>query len=129
MREDDMLRLSLDCARMAVRGEDYASLLAEGVYRILDADAGVGVTRFPAPPGDPVDIKLVVSGVPPIPAQHGAEALRRIDRHPTLSRPDWMREAPTGSVITCFSLRFGTPTCGSISTGMPMAGSAPRHRC
>ena len=47
MREDDMLRLSLDCARMAVRGEDYASLLAEGVYRILDADAGVGVTRFP----------------------------------------------------------------------------------
>jgi hypothetical protein len=28
MREDVMLRLSLDCARMAVRGEDYASLLA-----------------------------------------------------------------------------------------------------
>lgn len=44
MREDDMLRLSLDCARLEVHGEDYAPILAAGVHRILTVDAGTGVT-------------------------------------------------------------------------------------
>jgi hypothetical protein len=43
MRHDEMLRLSLECARAAVRGEDFAGPLATGIEQILRVDAGVVV--------------------------------------------------------------------------------------
>ena len=46
MREDAMLDLSLECARLAVHGEDYAAKLASGAESIMRADAGVGVITW-----------------------------------------------------------------------------------
>ena len=40
MRDDDMVRLSLECARLAVRGDDFAPALAAGAESIMRADAG-----------------------------------------------------------------------------------------
>ncbi|MGS0687851.1 response regulator transcription factor [Nakamurella sp. GG22] len=89
MREDDMLRLSVECARMAVLGEDYAQFLADGVHRILRPDAGVGVTYLPVKPDERTDVNVVLSGAPPYPAELAVEATKRMDRHPILGQPNW----------------------------------------
>ena len=87
-----MLRLSLDCARIAVHGEDYAPILAAGVHKILKTDAGTGLVFLTLGPGGPVTAEIVMAGVPPLPSERNREALRRVDRHPMLSRPNWVGE-------------------------------------
>jgi len=92
MRQDEMVQLSLECARLVVHGEDFAHDLAEGVQRILRADAGVGVTFLPSVQDHSRNVEVVVAGVPPVPAEHTSQALLRVDQHPTLKRPNWVRQ-------------------------------------
>ena len=46
MREDDILRLCMKCADLAVHDEEYAATLADGLERIMKVDAGVGVITW-----------------------------------------------------------------------------------
>jgi DNA-binding CsgD family transcriptional regulator len=92
MQQDEMVRLSLECARLAVHGEDFAHLLADGVHRILRADAGVGVTIIPLPADRSRSVEVVVAGAAPVPVERTSQALLRVDQHPTLKRPNWVQE-------------------------------------
>ncbi len=84
MREDDMLRLSVRCARLAVTGARYESVLADGVAAILGTDAGTGVTTWDGPSGDPdATAEVVVSGVAPLTSQEKAAGMAMVPRHPT----------------------------------------------
>ncbi len=46
MRCDEMVRLGVACAELAVRGDDYRQPLADGMLRVLDVDAGIGVVQL-----------------------------------------------------------------------------------
>ena len=87
MREDDMLRLSMSCARLVVAGEPYEQALADGVADILQTDGGTGVTTWTGPPGrDSPRVHVVVSQVEPFTQEHVAAAIPVAHRHPTLGR-------------------------------------------
>ena len=99
MREDDMLRLSLECARLAVRGEDFAPVLASGAEKIMNSDAGVGVITWPLiNSNDPMDrVRVVVSGIPPVNDSYIAGAVEVAARHPSFRSPTWFN-SPTSRV-------------------------------
>jgi DNA-binding CsgD family transcriptional regulator len=83
MREDDMLLLSVQCARLAVTGARYESVLADGVAAILGTDAGTGVTTWYGTSGDPdAGVEVVVSGVAPLTSQEKAAGMGMVPRHP-----------------------------------------------
>ena len=107
MREDEMLRLSLECARLAVRGDDYEEVLVGGAERILRADAGAGLTTWflnHSDGGDPVDsIRVVVSGIPPLSDEAVERARSVVAEHPVLNRADWF-DQPTHRVSDLVSL-------------------------
>ncbi len=84
MREDDMLRLSLECARRAVRGEDYAEELAQGVCRVLGGDPEVGITVVNVAPIGELEVQVTLADGPPYPMEFNREAIKRIARHPIL---------------------------------------------
>ncbi len=63
MRDDDMLRLSLDCASHAVRGEEYSPALTAGVAQIMDAHAIVLKFSWqPRPNGPVADVTVDAPG-------------------------------------------------------------------
>ncbi len=101
MRDDDMLNLSLECARLAVHGEDYAATLAAGAESIMRADAGVGVItwRLAGAEGDPPDnrVQVVVSGIPPVDDAYIEGAVEVAARHPSFSYRNWF-DTPTSRV-------------------------------
>ena len=98
MRGDDMLGLSLQCARLAVTWGRYESVLADGVAAILGTDAGTGVTTWHGTGADPdAVIELVVSGVAPFTTEHKAATLAVAARHPTFRGSGWStRSDPPG---------------------------------
>ena len=66
MRDDDMLRLSLDCARLTVRGDDFAPVLAAGGDSIMRADAAAAFCTVPIGDGaSNLRPRVVVSGARP----------------------------------------------------------------
>ncbi len=87
MREDDILRLSLNCARLVVTGQPYESVLADGVAAIMRTDAGTGVTTWDGTHADPIAaVEVVVSGMPPIDQEGKNAALAVMNNHPTFAR-------------------------------------------
>ena len=89
MREDDMLQLGLESARLAVQGKEYGSVLAAGAESLLRADAGVGFTTMrlnDATDGKDglVEVSVVVSGIPPLDADAIEAATRVVPQHPVV---------------------------------------------
>lgn len=105
MREDDMLRLSLDCARLAVRGEDFAPLLSAGADSIMRADAAAAFVTVqiddrvvqPMP-------RVVVSGGPPPDDVYISDVVELTPRHPHTNRERGF-DAPTSRLSDLVNLR------------------------
>ena len=101
MREDAMLDLSLECARLAVHGEDYAAKLASGAEPIMRADAGVGVITWRLAGGedDPGEhpVQIVVSGIPSVDDAYVQGAVEVAARHPSFNYRNWF-DTPTSRV-------------------------------
>ena len=95
MREDDILRLSMKCADLAVHGEQYAATLADGLERTMKVDAGVGVITWHLD-GDLTDLNTVditVAGTPPLEPNDIRTQMALAPRHPVFGRPDWSQVA------------------------------------
>jgi DNA-binding CsgD family transcriptional regulator len=104
MREDEIVRLSLRCARLAVIGAPYESVLADGVADIMRTDAGTGVTNWNGSGDDPLAaVQVVVSGAPPFTREQAQAALAVVARHPTFVGADPFRW-PTHRVSDVVSL-------------------------
>jgi hypothetical protein len=104
MREDEIVRLSLRCARLAVIGAPYESVLADGVADIMRTDAGTGVTNWNGSGDDPLAaVQVVVSGAPPFTREQAQAALAVVARHPTFAGADPFRW-PTHRVSDVVSL-------------------------
>src|SRR6478752_2970373 len=84
MRNDEMLRLSLECARAAVRGEAFAGPLATGIEQILRVDAGVVVLNHHLTSDGVIDgMQLGSSPGGPIPSLDALQAAAAVaHRHP-----------------------------------------------
>ena len=91
MREDDMLKLSLDCAQLAVRGDDFATALVAGADRVMRADAGTVLVSIPL--GSRMDKaaspRVVAAGIPPADDAYIATAVELSPRHPYFTRTSW----------------------------------------
>jgi len=95
VREDDILRLSMKCADLAVHGEQYAATLADGLERTMKVDAGVGVITWHLD-GDLTDLNTVditVAGTPPLEPNDIRTQMALAPRHPVFGRPDWSQVA------------------------------------
>ena len=95
MRDDDMLRLSLDCARLAVRGDDFAPVLAAGADSIMRADAAAAFVTVPI--GDGAlgsQPRVVVAGGPPVDDVYISDLIELAPQHPHTRRQRWF-DAPT----------------------------------
>ena len=95
MRDDDMLRLSLDCARLTVRGDDFAPVLAAGGDSIMRADAAAAFCTVPIGDGaSKLRPRVVVAGGPPVDDVYISDLVELAPRHPHTSRQRWF-DAPT----------------------------------
>ena len=95
MRDDDMLRLSLDCARLAVQGEDFTPVLAAGADSIMRADAATALITVPiAAAALRSRPRVVVSGGPAVDEDYISDLIELAPRHPHTGRPRWF-DAPT----------------------------------
>ena len=111
MRSDDMLRLGVACAELAVRGQDYRHPLADGMHQILDVDAGIGVAQWDvgadAATGESL---MIVSGTPPLTTESVAAALAVVPEHPLMSRRDFALSGATRvSDLTCLQAFWDKP--------------------
>ncbi len=90
MRDRDVLELGMRAARMAVRDEDFSTLLAEELHRIFGA--GIGVTRWELT--DPRRGRNVVAGAAPLSESEFAELVTVSQQHPALAPSVLIRTAP-----------------------------------
>lgn len=81
MRDRDIIRLSAEAAKIEVRGGDSSQLLADGLHRLLDADAGVGVGRWAL--ASPHTGHIATAGVPQFTAKEWADLVKWAPNHPT----------------------------------------------
>lgn len=111
MRTDDMVRLGVSCAELAVRGGDYRQPLADGMRRILDVDAGIGVAQWDLGNDEITSESLMtVAGTPPLTVESAAAALAVVPDHPVLSRPDFASSGATRvSDLTCLASFWEQP--------------------
>lgn len=80
-----MVSLSLRCARVAIAGEAYQQVLADGVAPILRTDGGAGVVSWAGPirhPAGPVDV-VMMSGGPSMTGGQKAAGMASFSRHPS----------------------------------------------
>ena len=86
-----MLRLSLECATLVIRGDDYAPILIAGAEKIMKVDAGVGLTcwRWADPASKEPAVTVEVSGVAPMNAEQLARASSVAPHHPSFSELNW----------------------------------------
>jgi len=84
--DDDLVRLSLEAAHLAVRGRPFGELLAQGVHRHLRADAGAGLTTWAlcAEGGDRVTVDT--AGQDPVGAYYLERAKAAVSQHPSFSK-------------------------------------------
>ena len=95
-----MLRLSMECARIAVRGDDYAQTLATGVESIMRADAGASVIAWHmdgSTDQDDRSVRIVVAGIPEVDDEYIAGAVEVAARHPSFNYRNWF-DTPTSRV-------------------------------
>jgi DNA-binding CsgD family transcriptional regulator len=105
VRDDDMLRLSLECARRAVRGDDFAPLLAVGADSIMRADAAAAFITVPIGDGAPGRLpRVVVAGGPPVDDVYISDLIKLGPQHPHTKRQRWF-DAPTTRLSDLVDLR------------------------
>ena len=106
-----MVRLGVSCAELAVRGDDYRQPLADGMQRILDVDAGIGVAQWDLGNDEvTADSLMTVAGTPPLTVESATAALAVVPDHPLLSRPDFARSGATRvSDLTCLKAFWEQP--------------------
>ena len=111
MRTDDMVRLGVSCAALAVRGEDYRQQLADGMQRILDVDAGIGVAQWDLGNDEITPESLMtVAGSLPLTVESAKAALAVVPEHPLWSRPDFAFTGATRvSDLTCLEAFWEQP--------------------
>ena len=99
------LRLSLDCARLAVRGDDFAPALAAAGDSILRADAAAAFVTVPIGDGvSGIRPRVVVSGGPPVNDIYISDVIELAPRHPHTGRRRWF-DAPTTRLSDLVDLR------------------------
>src|SRR5664279_198719 len=116
MRSDDMLRLGMTCAQLAVQGQDYRQPLADGMQRILDADAGVGIAQWDLDNGEiSATSNVIVAGMPPLTKAATAASFSVIPHHPVLSHSHF---SGSGSIrvsdVTRMAAFWGQPAWNFI---------------
>lgn len=84
--EATVLRLGLEAAQRAARGEPFGAELTEGVWRVLDADAGVGLTTWVHGTGGVDSVTVEVAGTPALSESSLAAACAVVPRHPSFGR-------------------------------------------
>ncbi|HEY5845278.1 MAG TPA: hypothetical protein VIT42_00660, partial [Microlunatus sp.] len=90
-----MVRLSLECARLAVHGDDFAPSLVAGAESIMRADAGAVLVTVPIGKSSlSRRPRVVVSGIPPVDDAYISGAIELSPRHPHLKRHRWF-DTPT----------------------------------
>lgn len=106
-----MVRLGVSCAELVVRGDDYRQDLADGMQRILDVDAGIGVAQWDLGNDEITPESLMtVAGTPPLTVESAKAALAVVPEHPLLSRPDFaFRGATRVSDLTCLEAFWEQP--------------------
>jgi DNA-binding CsgD family transcriptional regulator len=105
MRDDDMLMLSLDCARLATQGREFGPVLAAGADSIMRADAATAFVTVPI--GEctlGVRPRVVVAGGPPVDDAYILNLLNFAAQHPHTGRPRWF-DAPTSRLSDLVDLR------------------------
>lgn len=80
MRDRDVLQLGIRAAQMALRGDDYAGVLAEEIHRIFHAQVGITMWSLDAPTG----ARIAAGGVADITAAEHADMVRWAPLHPQL---------------------------------------------
>ncbi len=105
-----MVRLGVSCAELAVRGADYRQPLADGMLRILDVDAGIGVVQLHLDEEISADSLVTVAGTPQLTAESARGVLPVIAEHPLLSRRDFpVCGASRVSDLTCLPAFWEEP--------------------
>lgn len=85
MGDEDLVRLSVEAAHLAVRGQPYGELLADGVHRQLRADAGAGLTTWTLGPDGADHVTVDVAGQDPLDAAYFKRAKAVVAEHPSFS--------------------------------------------
>lgn len=110
VRTDDMVRLGVACAELAVRGENYRQPLADGMLRVLDVDAGIGVVQWDLNDQVTADSLVTVAGTPRLTTDAATAVLSVVPDHPLLSRPDFpVSRACRISDLTCLAAFWDQP--------------------
>ena len=95
MREDELLRLSIDVARTAAHGGEYASSLAAGINRITGGAVGVITIEWAADHAPRVlAIDSGFGGCRPLSLDHMRAAMRAASDHPVFKHRDWLTGHP-----------------------------------
>ena len=113
VRERDVLQLGASCGDLIVRGLNYQRYLAEGAFRVLQADAGVGFAVWSLP--DPSEsycepVQIFAAGAPnPTPAQV-AGLMAAMPDHPLGRGRQWLGwHCQRISELVCLPAFWETP--------------------
>ena len=85
MGDQDLVRLSVEAAHLAVRGQPYGELLANAVHRQLRADAGAGLTTWTVGADGADRVSVDVAGQDPLDATYVERAKAVVSQHPSFS--------------------------------------------
>jgi DNA-binding CsgD family transcriptional regulator len=80
--ERAVLRLAVDLAQRAVRGEAFEDLLVAETARLFDADAGAGLTFWNGSLEDPMGFRVCTSPGVALPVAQAVRAARYAREHP-----------------------------------------------
>jgi DNA-binding CsgD family transcriptional regulator len=81
--EQRIARTAIEVSHAAARGEDFGQYLADQAQTLFSADAGTGLTRWcPDSSADFEQIRVVVSGVPPLTLEEAVLARPFAATHP-----------------------------------------------
>ncbi|QGN57393.1 LuxR C-terminal-related transcriptional regulator [Nostocoides sp. HKS02] len=79
------MRLSVEAAHLAVRGQPYGEFLADCVHRELRADAGAGLTVWAAGADGTDHVTVDVAGQDPVEGRYLERAKAVVAEHPSFS--------------------------------------------
>ena len=100
MGDQELVRLSVEAAHLAVIGQPYGGLVAECVHRQLRADAGVGLTTWTVGADGADRVSVDVAGHDPVDATYLERAKAAVSQHPSFSQGIPERETHRVSDLT-----------------------------
>ena len=86
MGDEDLVRLSMEAARLVMRGQPYGDLLTSCVHGQLRADAGVGLTTWAVGADGSDCVTVDVAGQDPVDATYLERAKAVVSQHPSFSQ-------------------------------------------